>query len=60
MARCHELLDRWDDAKTLYTSVSTADPKGHWGGLARWMLDLGTQKQGIRGLIKASKGKGSE
>lgn len=60
MARCHELLNRWDEAKTLYTAVSTEDPKGHWGGLARWMLDLGTRKQGIRGLIEASKGKGSE
>ena len=60
MARCHELLGKWKDAEKVYVAVSTADPKGHWGDLARWMLDLGKQKQGIRSLINASKGKGNE
>lgn len=60
MARCHELLGKWDDAQRLYTAVSENDPTGHWGGLARWMLDLGKRKQGIRKLILSSKGKERE
>jgi tetratricopeptide (TPR) repeat protein len=57
MARCQEMLGQWKDAQSLYTAVSAKDPSGHWGGLARWMLDLGKRKQSIRALILSSKGK---
>ena len=60
MARCQDLLGRWEAAEQLYTAVSTDDREGHWGNLAKWMLDLGRKKQGIRELILSSKGKGNE
>ncbi len=52
IARSLDRLDRWTEAKAAYEALAKADPEGHWGRQASWMLRIGGGRKGVDDAVK--------